>query len=63
MKRRIGWIVVSLFFLGLYSVHAREAQDSIPVIELLKLDTSYAFLQYPSLATAKKLTELFSQAN
>jgi hypothetical protein len=63
MKRRIGWIVVSLFFLGLYSVHAREAQDSIPVIERLKLDTSYAFLQYPSLATAKKLTELFSQAN
>jgi lysophospholipase L1-like esterase len=63
MKCRIGWILVSLFFLGLYSVQAREVQDSIPVIERLKLDTSYAFLQYPNLATAQKLTELFSQAN
>ena len=63
MKRRIGLGLVFLFFLGLFSVQAREAQDSIPVIERLKLDTSYAFLQYPSLATAQKLTKLFSEAN
>ena len=55
--------MVFLFLLGLYSVQAREVQDSIPVIERLKLDTSYAFLQYPNLATAQKLTKLFSEAN
>jgi len=63
MKRRIGLVLVFLFFLGLFSAQARAAQDSIPVIERLKLDTSYAFLQYPSLATAKKLTDLFINAN
>ncbi len=63
MKRRIVWVVVSLFFSGLFSAQAREAQDSIPATELLKMDTSYAFLQYHSLSTAQKLTELFSQAN
>ena len=63
MKRRIGLILVSLFLAGLFSVQASYGQDSIPVIERLKIDTSYAFLQYPSLATAQKLTKLFSQAN
>ena len=63
MKRRIGLVLVSLFFLGLFSAQAREVQDSIPVTERLKMDTSYAFLQYPSLAIAQKLTELFSNAN
>lgn len=63
MKRRIGLGLVFLFFLGMFSAQAMEAQDSIPVIERLQLDTSYAFIQYPSLATAKKLTELFSNAN
>ena len=63
MKRRIGLILVSLFLVGLFSAHASYGQDSIPVIERLKIDTSYAFLQYPSLATAQKLTKLFSQAN
>lgn len=63
MKRRIGLILVSLFLAGLFSAQARDGQDSISVIERLKIDTSYAFLQYPSLATAQKLTELFSQAN
>lgn len=63
MKRRIGLILVSLFLAGLFSAQARDRQDSISVIERLKIDTSFAFLQYPSLATAQKLTELFSQAN
>jgi lysophospholipase L1-like esterase len=63
MKRRIGMVLVFLSFLGLFSAQARAAQDSIHVIERLQLDTSYAFIQYPSLATAKKLTELFSNAN
>lgn len=63
MKRRIGLILVSLVFVGLSSAQASYGQDSVSVIERLKIDTSYAFLQYPSLATAQKLTELFSQAN
>lgn len=63
MKRRIGLILISLVFVGLSSAQASYSQDSISVIERLKIDTSYAFLQYPSLATAQKLTELFSQAN
>lgn len=63
MKRQIGLILVSLFLVGLFSAQASYGQDSIPVIQRLKIDTSYAFLQYPSLATAQKLTELFSQAN
>ena len=63
MKRRIGLILVSLFLVGLFSVQVSYGQDSIPVIERLKIDTSYAFLQFPSLATAQKLTKLFSQAN
>lgn len=63
MKRRIGLILVSLFLVRLFSAQASYGQDSISVIERLKIDTSYAFLQYPSLATAQKLTELFSRAN
>ena len=63
MKRRIGLILVSLFFVGLFSAQASYGQDASSVIERLKMDTSYAFLQYPSLATAQKLTALFSQAN
>lgn len=63
MERRIGLVLVSLFFLGLFSAQASFGQDSIPAIERLKLDTSYAYLQYPSLATAQKLTKLFTQAN
>jgi len=47
MKRRIGLVLVFLFFLGLFSAQARAAQDSIPVIERLKLDTSYANVDCP----------------
>ena len=62
MKRRNGVIFV-LFLIRLFSAQTSYCQDSIPVIERLKIDTSYAFLQYPSLATAQKLTNLFSQAS
>ena len=48
MKRRIGLILVSLFLAGLFSAQASYGQDSISVIERLKIDTSYAFLQYPT---------------
>ena len=62
MKCRNGVILV-FFLIRLFSAQTSYGQDSIPVIERLKIDTSYAFLQYPSLATAQKLTNIFSQAS
>ena len=62
MKCRNGVILV-FFLIRLFSAQTSDGQDSIPVIERLKIDTSYAFLQYPSLATAQKLTNIFSQAS
>lgn len=63
MKRRIGLVLVPLFLVELFLSQVSFGQDSIPVVERLKIDTSYAFVQYSSLATVQKLTELFSQAS
>ncbi len=63
MKRQIGLVLVPIFLVGLFLAQVSFGQDSIPVMERLKIDTTYAFLQYPNLATVQKLTELFSQAS
>ncbi len=63
MKYRIVF-TVSVIVLSIFSskklVYGQEVSSEI---NLLKVDTSYAFFQYHSLATAKRFADLFANAN
>lgn len=62
MNYRIVQIVLVVMFGFFSSTKLVYGQEVSAEINLLKVDTSYAFFQYHSLATGKKFAELFQQA-
>jgi lysophospholipase L1-like esterase len=62
MKPQTIFIILSLIAALSFSMSEAKAQSIKEEIELLKVDTSYAFFQYHSLATAKKFSELLSNS-
>jgi lysophospholipase L1-like esterase len=62
MKNRIVFIVLVVVLSFFSSKKLVYGQDVSSEINLLKVDTSYAFFQYHSLATAKRFADLFANA-
>lgn len=62
MKYRIVFVFLVVVLSCFSSIKLVNGQDVSSEINLLKVDTSYAFFQYHSLATAKKFADLFSNA-
>lgn len=62
MKYRIVFIVLVVVLSFFSSKKLVYGQDVSSEINLLKVDTSYAFFQYHSLATAKRFADLFANA-
>ena len=62
MKPQTIFFILSLIAALSFSMSQAKAQSIKEEIELLKVDTSYAFFQYHSLATAKKFSELLSNS-
>ncbi|MDA0315783.1 MAG: LysM peptidoglycan-binding domain-containing protein [Bacteroidetes bacterium] len=62
MKPQTIFIILFLIAALSFSMSQAKAQSIKEEIELLKVDTSYAYFQYHSLATAKKFSELFSNS-
>jgi LysM repeat protein len=62
MKNRIVFIVLVVVLSFFTSKKLVYGQDVSSEINLLKVDTSYAFFQYHSLATAKRFADLFANS-